>query len=249
MTHTRIDVLCCALTDIDSALLGDYENLLDVGEVQRLQNFRSSSSRKEFLAGRALIRTALAERLNCDPRASAFAKNDDGKPSLASPSSAWHFNLTHSHDWIALALCEGSAVGIDIESYRRRNDLAAIARRFFSEDENKQLAQCDASEWLDSFFAIWTLKEAHAKALGCGLAKILACSSIAVDLTAQTIDLQLHDIAYTAKKIGGWLYKIEPDFALALIAHGARFSEPRLFRCTPLRSQRAWNLAVRASKR
>jgi 4'-phosphopantetheinyl transferase len=189
----------------------------------------------------------LAERLHCDPSTLQFAKNDDGKPSLTYPSSTWHFNLTHSHDWVALALCEGSAVGIDIESYHRRNDLAAIAQRFFSEDENRRLAQCAKNEWLDIFFAIWTLKEAHAKALGCGLAKILACSSIAVDLTAQTIDLQLSDIAYTSKKIAGWLYKIEPDFALALIAHGDQFSEPRLFRCIPLQQRKEWNLKVRAS--
>ncbi|MFT3929360.1 MAG: 4'-phosphopantetheinyl transferase superfamily protein [Spongiibacteraceae bacterium] len=241
MIPARIDILCCALPDIEAGLLAHYENLLSEDELRRLRSFRSPSGAKEFLVGRALLRTALAERINCNPHDLQFSKNADGKPTLASPQSRWQFNLTHSHDWVALALCEGSTIGIDIESYKRRNNLSGIAKRFFSDAENAQLNRCDESEWLDLFFAVWTLKEAHAKALGCGLPKILNCSSVDVDLVNATIDFSLSEAAVTPHCISSWLFKFgievaADNCALALVAHGDRFETPRLQRCIPLLS-------------
>lgn len=229
MTASRIDILCCPLSEVDDALLAQYENLLSEEELARLRSFRALNAAKEFVVGRALLRTALAERLQCDARALRFTKNEEGKPSLSFPGANWHFNLTHSHDWVALALCEGASVGIDIESYKRRNNLPGIAKRFFSDAENVQLDSCKPDKWLDYFFAVWTLKEAHAKALGCGLPKILPCSSIGVNLTAGTIDFTLSDAAVTPHHIASWLYKIDQQSALALVAHGIKFSEPKIY--------------------
>jgi phosphopantetheine--protein transferase-like protein len=246
MTSSRIDILCCPLPEIDAALLTRYEDLLSAEELTRWHSFRSTSSAKEFVVGRALLRTALAERINCDAHALQFQKNAEGKPSLSHPASTWQFNLTHSHDWVALALCEGANVGVDIESYRRRNNLPAIAARFFSAEENAQLGKCQQSEWLDYFFAVWTLKEAHAKALGCGLPKILPCSSIAVDLTAATIELKLNGIAATTETVSSWLYKLDEDCALALITHGENVSAPQIFNCVPLQSRKFLDLEIYA---
>lgn len=244
MISAPIDVLCCALRAVDDKLLTRYENLLNEEELLRLRSFRSAAGAKEFLVGRALLRIALATRVPCDPRELQFTKNVDGKPSLAYPPARWQFNLSHSHDWVALAVCETHTVGVDIESYSRRNNLHAIAQRFFSEEENAQLAQCTENEWLDHFFAVWTLKEAHAKALGCGLPKILSCSSVAVDFTAHSIDLKLSGAALTAHKVSGWLYRLDENSAMALVAHsdvGATSNidgksrgvdKPQLWRCT-----------------
>lgn len=246
MTTASIEILCCPLPAVDTTLLKHYESLLSVEELQRLRSFRSPSAAKEFLIGRALVRTALAVRLQCEPLALQFTKNADGKPSLLHPHLQWQFNLSHSHDWVVLALCEGGSLGIDIESYTRRNNLRAIAQRFFSDEENARLTQCAESEWLDQFFAIWTLKEAHAKALGCGLPKILSCSSIAVDLSARTIDLKLSGAALTTHNVSSWLYQLDENSALALIAHGKKFEMPQISRCVPLRLTEPIALTVRA---
>lgn len=249
MTVARVDVLCCELPAVDAALLARYETLLSAEEVQRLRSFRSASAAKEFLVGRALLRTALSKRLQCDPQALQFTKNADGKPSLLHPVSTWQFNLSHSHDWVALALCDSGAVGIDIESSSRRNNLPAIAQRFFSAEENAQLARCAGAAWLDYFFAVWTLKEAHAKALGCGLLKILAYMSIAVDFSARKIDLTLSSVASTSHNVSSWLYRLDEYSALALIAHGDVFSEPRISRCVPLQSMEFLDLEICAQGR
>lgn len=248
MTAARIEVLCCAVSEIGAVLLASYENLLSDEELTRLRSFRSPGAAKEFLVGRALLRTALSDRLNCDPRQLQFTKNADGKPELVSPPSTWQFNLTHSHDWVALALCAGASIGVDIESYKRRNNLARIAERFFSESENAQLRQSGESEWLDYFFAVWTLKEAHAKALGCGLPKILNCSSIDVNLTAGTIDFSLSGAAVTTATISSWLFKFERECALAVVAHGNVFSELQVSRCIPTQTIRAMEYKILARK-
>lgn len=246
MSAASIEILCCALPAVGSALLARYESLLNEEELQRLHSFRSPSGAKEFLVGRALVRTALAARLQCEPYELQFTKNADGKPSLSYPPSQWQFNLSHSHDWVALALCENGSVGLDIESYSRRNNLRAIAQRFFSADENARLAQCGEGEWLDQFFAVWTLKEAHAKALGCGLPKILSCSSVAVDLSTRTIDFKLSGAATTTHNVSSWLYRLDENSALALVAHGDIFSEPLISRCVPLRLAEPIALTARA---
>jgi phosphopantetheine--protein transferase-like protein len=233
MTATCIEVFCCPLPAVDPVLLAQYENLLNEEELQRLRSFHSPSAANEFLAGRALLRTSLAARLQCGPRELQFTKNADGKPALSHPQSVWQFNLSHSHDWVVLALCEGAAIGIDIESCSRRNNLQAIAQRYFSTDENARLAQLTNDEWSDYFFAVWTLKEAHAKALGCGLPKIFSCSSIAVDFTAQTIDLKLSGVAATTGNVSSWLYRLDKDVVLAVIAHGEKFEAPQISHCVP----------------
>ncbi len=246
MTSACIDVLCCALADVDADLLAHYESLLSDEELLRLRSFRSSVGAKEFLVGRALLRTVLAEHVNCKPQQLQFVKNDDGKPSLSFPPSNWQFNLSHSHDWVALALCKGASIGIDIESYRRRNNLAGIARRFFSAQENAQLEKCRKAEWLDYFFAVWTLKEAHAKALGCGLPKILNCSSIDVDFSTASIGFTLSGAASTSNNIASWLFKFEEECALAVVAHGDHFDTPDVQRCVPLQSQENFALKIMA---
>ena len=244
--NAPVDVLCCPLPAIDSGLLARYENLLSADERKRLTNFRSDTGAKEFMVGRALLRTALAERLRCTPQELRFDINADGKPLLAHPASRWQFNLTHSHDWLALALCENGSVGIDIEAYTRRNNLPAIAKRFFAAEENAQLARYADREWLEHFFAIWTLKEAHAKALGSGMFKTLPHWHMLVDLNAGTIAVAATDAAHAINDMASWLYRLDEHCALALIAHGDVSTPPRLFRCVPLQSLLPLPLAPRA---
>lgn len=232
------EILCCLSAAIDDALLTEYRALLSADELQRLNAYRSVTAAKEFVIGRALLRTALAQRLQVDPLELVFAPDADGKPQLVHPSNqTWHFNLSHERSWVVLILSTLGPVGIDVEGHTRRNNFAGIAQRFFSPEENAALAQCTELDWKNYFFAIWTLKEAHAKALGCGLAKILSCSSITLDWSEARIDFALHDIARSEMPLSGWLYQLENNVSLAAIANASHaVAEPKLIRVVPLRS-------------
>jgi hypothetical protein len=99
------------------------------------------------------------------------------------------------------------------------------------------LASCDQNLWQDYFFAIWTLKEAHAKARGCGLSKILSCSSIVPNLSSAHIDFEFSSIARSDMPLSGWLYQLEEGVSLAAIANSATpLANPSLSLVVPLRS-------------
>lgn len=83
-----------------------------------------------------------------------------GKPRAR--NGEWEFNLSHSGDYAALAVSRRS-VGADIEKCELRH--IAVARSVFQPEELAWMDACPA----ERFTALWTMKEAVAKALGLGL--------------------------------------------------------------------------------
>jgi 4'-phosphopantetheinyl transferase len=79
------------------------------------------------------------------------------------------FNVSHSGSVAVLAFARGRALGVDVEQLRENFDHEAIACRFFSEEEQRQLAALQPSERYQGFFRCWTRKEAYIKAQGTGL--------------------------------------------------------------------------------
>lgn len=90
--------------------------------------------------------------------------NEFGKPYIAAHPE-WQFNISHADGMLAIAI-SNTGVGVDVE--RIRNADLKIARRFFTEQENKyiEVAKCDIEK---RFFEIWTKKEAYVKWIGKGL--------------------------------------------------------------------------------
>lgn len=242
------EIFCCPLAAVDAALLDRYRTLLSDGELQRLAGYRSPIAAQEFLIGRALLRTTLARLLDCEPAALRFDRGDDGKPFLTAPAAnALHFNLSHCSQWVGLIVGSAGAVGIDIEVHARRNNIAGIAQRFYSAAENALLQRAPAAQWSEYFFAIWTAKEAHAKARGCGLAKILSCSSIEPDLDNATMAFDLRDIARCDTRMAAWSYRLDENITLAASAMNARANTlPSIFRVVPLRETQPLSLRPQA---
>ncbi len=85
----------------------------------------------------------------------------------------WHYNLSHSGDYAALAISD-VPVGIDIQQKRAYKD--SLVERFFSEAETaayESLLSTDAQEHNTVretfFYTLWCRKEAYGKLLGTGL--------------------------------------------------------------------------------
>jgi 4'-phosphopantetheinyl transferase len=164
-----------------------WQKLLSSDELERAARFHFPQDRQRFVASRALLRTILAAYLAGNqattPGGLSFSYSDKKKPSLgpAHEGSNITFNISHSGGIALLAFTRGRAIGVDVEQARSNFDLEAIARRFFSPAEQKQLAALPAGKKADGFFRCWTRKEAYIKATGKGLSLPLSQFDVALE--------------------------------------------------------------------
>lgn len=99
------------------------------------------------------------------PQPLTAAYESKGKPYISHVS--WHYNLSHSGDYVALAISD-APVGIDIQEKRPYTD--SLVKRFFSEAEAAAYESLlPATDRETLFFTLWCRKEAYGKLLGTGL--------------------------------------------------------------------------------
>lgn len=139
-------------------------------ERQRLQAITSPSRRDTFLAGHWQARALAAQWLQLDVGRIALDAYPDGRPRLRLDGDAapLQVSLSHSGDWLALALAD-APVGVDVELPQRARDWNALARFVFSPEERQRVRDADDATRAEVFHALWTLKEARGKRSGEGL--------------------------------------------------------------------------------
>lgn len=164
--------------EIWNVLLSDYSadvtacrTLLAGEELDRAAKFVNPADADSFILGRGLLRRILADCLGADPAELQFTRNRQGKPFLK--DGGLEFNVSHSRHRMLIAVTAGRAVGVDIEFRRDGLNMEAIARRWFSPEEQAFFAGRTSA-----FFEIWAKKEAYVKALGAGIYKDLNTFSV-----------------------------------------------------------------------
>ncbi|TVS10235.1 MAG: 4'-phosphopantetheinyl transferase superfamily protein [Wenzhouxiangella sp.] len=122
-----------------------------------------------------LLRLILGAYLDCPGKEIRLLRDPVGKPALAEEVNhpGLQFNLSHSGSWLAIAVARGAPVGIDIERHRTLSRSAELARRYFSSTEAEAVAALDEPARSHRFFELWTVREAHIKAMGSTLAVAL----------------------------------------------------------------------------
>jgi 4'-phosphopantetheinyl transferase len=105
-----------------------------------------------------------------EPAQWRFESSAEGRPALAPPfdRTGLHFNIAHTEGLVAMAVCRGARVGVDVEKLGRAP--LALVDRYFSTVEAAQLRGLPPEAQPRRFVQIWTLKEAYLKAVGIGLA-------------------------------------------------------------------------------
>lgn len=137
-----------------------------------------------------LLRLILGAYLQRPGKDIELVRGSSGKPALAPAlaDSGLQFNLSHSGEWLALALARDVAVGIDIEQHRSLARAAELGRRYFSPQEADHLDALDEPQRSRCFFELWTVREACIKAMGSSLAQSLRELVLAPD-SAQVLNL------------------------------------------------------------
>lgn len=138
-------------------------------EMERWQRFRHKQSQAMYLAGRFLLRSVLAQRLECRMANVPLQIADSGKPFLDRQTWTGSFNLAHSADYLLLGIADTVQLGVDIECCTKPRDLDGIAAMIMHPDELAYFNRLSLPARTDYFFRLWVAKESLVKMLGKGI--------------------------------------------------------------------------------
>lgn len=152
---------------LSPAILERCGAVLSQTELAQEARFRQKADRLRFRVGRGLVRLLSAQRTGVPPMALTWEQADQGKPSWG--NVALPFNLSHSGDWVVLALGGTSPLGVDIQFHAPGLDIEAIAGYAMSPEERACLSALSDGAYRETFFDLWVLREAGVKATGLGV--------------------------------------------------------------------------------
>ena len=159
--------------DLDAAppRLAALAATLSTEERGRALRFRFDAHRNRWVAARGTLRAILAAYLRRTPGSLNLAADANGKPFLQNGDgpAPLRFNLAHADDVALIAVGWHREVGVDIEREAPDRADLEVARRLFAADEAVALAAVPMPLRCRAFFALWTAREAYAKAIGRGL--------------------------------------------------------------------------------
>lgn len=181
-----------------SEVLPRHRELLTPERLQKADRYKMPDDKKRCVAGGVLLRHFLGDTRIMD--------NGYGKP-IAENGPA--FNLSHSGDWIALAIGEDE-VGCDIEkpkfvSYEK------MGRIVFTENELAKIR--GAQDKMSAFFTLWTKKEALLKCMGEGFHR----PAKSVDVSGE--EFSENGVTYRLKTY------VFADYVISVCTEGEDFAE------------------------
>lgn len=188
----------------------------------RAARLRRPADRIRQVLGATMLRIAVGSATGTPPaevvvdRACPTCAEQHGKPLV--PETGLHPSITHSGDFVGLALAAVGAVGLDVEQIHDV-DIAGLGRNVLHESERGVLD-------LPDFFTYWTRKEAVVKATGDGL--LAALTEVRVTGPAEPPGL----LSYPGRaQLGAHLVDLHPGdgyrAALAVLTTGAVTVEER----------------------
>lgn len=152
--------------DLNSFSATELLSMLDrLGPTERVryQGFVRELRRSQFLAGRLLLRDAVAQTLGCSTADISLLERAGLAPLLfvGGRQHDCGFSISHSANWVACACSATARLGLDIELLNARRDVRALAARSFdAQDMDWFLNQPDQ---VAAFYQLWSRKEARFK--------------------------------------------------------------------------------------
>ena len=145
---------------------GSDFSLLTKSEKDFTGRFRFESDRNRYATGRQALRTVLSKYLTVSPGEVGISDQRNQKPYVINPSSPIHFNISHSGEWVLIALAD-LELGVDIEKINPEFSFRALLEDHFNEAEQTFISESENP--VSAFFYLWTRKESLTKAWGTGL--------------------------------------------------------------------------------
>ncbi|MEL4292546.1 4'-phosphopantetheinyl transferase family protein [Shewanella xiamenensis] len=228
----NIELFFIPLTEMDTASTNACMALLSEDERAKVARYRAPKAQMNGLLVRAALRCVLSQGLQSRGGASPYSSQRQiapqdwyfeygakGKPSLNHEQflcTGMEFNLSHSGDWLLIALAQDDdtdaavitakprlGLGVDIERSRASTNIYPILNHYFSSIEAEGLLALEGEDaQRQRFFDLWALKESYIKATGLGLSQSL--KSFAFDLAPNSL-LAVDDGALQAAEPRHWV--------------------------------------------
>ena len=178
----EIQVYLLPLNQFDDAIVNRSLQLLTDEEQGSAARIRHGETHRNFVMVRSLLRVLLARHLRGEPSTIQLAFSPKGKPRLAGtePDQGLVFNVSHSGDYGLIAITYDTALGVDVERWRSHSNPESIAARCFSPEELAYWKALPPEHQRQAFHALWSFKEAFAKATGEGIS--IGLESCAISL-------------------------------------------------------------------
>ena len=148
-----------------------HRELFTADELGRADAYRRPEDRDRFTVGCATSRLVLGRLLGLAPADVPLRRDCEscgrphGRPRL--PGGGLHLSVSHSGDWVAVAVTDLGPVGVDVERHAPR--AAELADTVLAPAEAAVLARLPEAERGTALIEYWARKEAVLKATGDGL--------------------------------------------------------------------------------
>lgn len=135
---------------------------------QRYRRTAEPTVRYRFVASHLITKYTAAAALDTGPAELDLAYKIGGRPYLRGLDQL-DVSLTHTDDLIAVGISRDGRIGVDAEPADRHMSYELLSRSVPTPAERADLEQLTDAERTAAMLRLWTLKEAHTKALGQGL--------------------------------------------------------------------------------
>lgn len=188
--------------------------------------FARQDDQLRYVLAHGSIRAVLARYAGLDPSSVTFQIGATGKPALAETNNGRHrvhFNLSHSHGRMLIAVARGQDVGADLEQIRDKVEVAKLAERFYAPLERDRVAGATGLEQAKRFYRYWVAKEAVLKGQAVGLRSLQQCEILDSNAASRA---EVHLLEGATMQPGWTVHWLEcgPEWAGAVSAHGSDWS-------------------------
>lgn len=144
-------------------------------EAAAAARFQLDHDRATYIASRVAQRRIMQKYLPLEPLrivhycpycAQAGSASSHGRPTI---DGSLDYSVSHSRDWIAIAVLDSARVGVDVEAVDASNDLTAVATSMFTPHEMISCGQVADRSHASCLLNLWTRKEAASKVTAVGL--------------------------------------------------------------------------------
>lgn len=142
--------------------------LLDSTELIQARNIKNERQQHRYVQTHGLLRALLAKIIHTKPDVIKIGRGQYGKPYLPDYPE-WTFNLSHSDNYLVMAIAQDCHLGVDVEICKDRKNFVGLVDKCFAESEATYWRQLSSVHKTREFYRFWTAKEAFVKATGRGI--------------------------------------------------------------------------------